>query len=266
MLELTHDQYPSILPLLATSKQPVVPFSVCQGYNPGRVSPTTRPDHAAPGLAILRLPVSGGRAGRGLVPTGPVQPAHRDARPGLGRCRRNRFILAPFSNVWESRIAQFLDGRPHERIYRRRFTFDAARFAAWRDWATHVPPGFEMRRVDVGLARALGGLVTWASIQDFLHHGLGYCLLKDGEIASACTSVFATPSGVEIDVHTAEACRRQGLATAGRAALIASAARRAVAQLGMFLGERRIDGAGTQAGLRLRRIIRSITGKRLPER
>jgi RimJ/RimL family protein N-acetyltransferase len=218
MLELTPNQYPSTLPLLTASKQPIVPFSVCHGYNPGRVfaDHTAQPRSALVWLSCGYLYLFGEPVATptlaGLL-TGTLAPAWQAAG-------ESGFILAPFSTAWGERLAEFLVGQPHERIYRRSFTFDPARFAAHQDWAVRLPPGFEMRRVDENLSRELGGLPTWASVQDFLRLGLGYCLLKDGKIASACTSVFATPNGVEIDVHTDEAYRRQGLATLTAAALV----------------------------------------------
>lgn len=37
MFELDRDRYTAVLPLLADAGQVVVPFAVCEGYQPGRV-------------------------------------------------------------------------------------------------------------------------------------------------------------------------------------------------------------------------------------
>ena len=66
----------------------------------------------------------------------------------------------------------------------------------------------------------LNVLASWASIDDFLSNGLGFAVLDGDQIASACTSVLASRQKMEIDVHTAEAYRGQGLATICASAFI----------------------------------------------
>lgn len=124
------------------------------------------------------------------------------------------FILIPFSEVWDAELHSFLKDREHACIFRSPFKLNAARF--WEQYH-HLPPlpqDFELRRMDQALLRQAGGMPFWASAADFLQGGIGYCILKGNEIASTCTSVFATRAVVEIDVHTAEAYRGQVLAAA----------------------------------------------------
>lgn len=77
-----------------------------------------------------------------------------------------------------------------------------------------------MQRMDEKLVGLIGGMPTWFSPQEFLNRGIDYCLLEGEKLASVCTSVFATRSGIEIDVHTEEAYQRRGFATLTAAALI----------------------------------------------
>lgn len=53
----------------------------------------------------------------------------------------------------------------------------------------------------------------WGSISNFIENGFGYCILHNGKIVSECTSIFASPQTVEIDIATAKDYRGQGLAS-----------------------------------------------------
>lgn len=221
MFELDRNRYAAVLPLLADARQTVVPHAVCEGHQPGRVfaDDDERPAAAWIWLSCGYLFLAGEptelppyAAAAGLL-TGILWPAWQAAgESGL--------VLVPFSAGWESALVEMLQGQPHERIYRRPFVLNRSWSASPGDWAARIPPGLTMRRVDEMLAARLGGMPTWASARDFVAEGIGYCLLDGQEIASACTTVFASRIAIEIDVHTAEPYRRQGLATLTAAALI----------------------------------------------
>jgi RimJ/RimL family protein N-acetyltransferase len=51
----------------------------------------------------------------------------------------------------------------------------------------------------------------WSSIQDVEENGLGFCLLKDGELVSICYAAAISDGLAEVDVITDEAYRGQGL-------------------------------------------------------
>jgi RimJ/RimL family protein N-acetyltransferase len=57
-------------------------------------------------------------------------------------------------------------------------------------------------------------------LDDFLTHGIGFALLQGDQVASACTSVFASQTHVEIDVHTDEKFQHRGFAQLTASALI----------------------------------------------
>ncbi|WP_251553680.1 GNAT family N-acetyltransferase [Neobacillus muris] len=52
----------------------------------------------------------------------------------------------------------------------------------------------------------------WYSLSHFLNHGFGFCLLKDGQIACECISIFPSSEFAEIDIVAQEPFRGMGLA------------------------------------------------------
>ena len=53
----------------------------------------------------------------------------------------------------------------------------------------------------------------WSSADDFIAHGLGVCLVKDGEVVSLCYAAAVADELAEVDVVTDTQFRGQGLAT-----------------------------------------------------
>ena len=81
--------------------------------------------------------------------------------------------------------------------------------------------GFTLTAVDHDLANALiqsadrdfhDFRTAWASPDEFMESGLGYCVKKDGEIASIAFSYLPVSGLLEIGTATAGKFRRQGLA------------------------------------------------------
>jgi len=58
------------------------------------------------------------------------------------------------------------------------------------------------------------------SAEDYAARGLGYCVLRGNEIVCGASSYTIYDGGIEIEIGTKEAYRRQGLATACAAKLI----------------------------------------------
>ena len=222
MIELQPIEFSHVTPLLSGIKQAVLPEAVCAGINPGRVF-ADRGEQ--PRTALIWTPVgyyflagdpaqAADIAGLSQVLTGTFVPASQASG-------ESGFILITSAPAWKEHLPALLPGRQVIEIYRRPFAFDAGRFAAAvGEWRERIPAGFRLQRMDAALAEEAGALASWASLEDFLTHGIGFALLHGAEIASACLSVFASPSRVEIDVHTAEAYQRQGLACLTAAALI----------------------------------------------
>lgn len=90
-----------------------------------------------------------------------------------------------------------------------------------RRYASAVPEGYELVAMDKGLADRLLFAVAFESAEDLLEQGLGFCLLRDGGIASAALSYMSGSPGVDIQINTFdEAQRRKGFATCTGAALV----------------------------------------------
>ena len=221
MIELTLSEFASVLPLVEAIKQKVLPSAICQGINPGRVFV----DRAgAPQVALLWTPVGYYfLAGEPAQAGGLTEISHTLTEifiPASQASGENSFILIPSTAAWKEHLPTLLPGREAIEIYRRPFAFNPAAFAALGDWRVRIPAGLRLQPMDAALAERVGVLASWASVEHFLAHGVGFVLLDGDEIASACLSVFASRQRVEIDVHTAEAYRRQGLASITASALI----------------------------------------------
>ncbi|GAP12552.1 GNAT acetyltransferase [Longilinea arvoryzae] len=216
MHEIPGEQFERVLPLLAGGDwRPVLPEAVCERINPGRVF-VDRAD--APSSAWIWL-ACGYFYLCGQPPADAAQSLadqmNADLVQAWAAVGERGLVLAPLSAGWQAVLEGFLAGKHYAPIYRREYRLNPGRFRP-----SAAPPGFRLRRMDADLLARLGGMTTWRSPADFLAHGLGFCLLDGEEIAAHCASVFASRTRVEIDVHTAEGCRRRGLAHAAASALV----------------------------------------------
>lgn len=90
-----------------------------------------------------------------------------------------------------------------------------------------LPQGFILKPIDEGLYHTLLEL-DWArdfcaqfgSWEKYAAHGCGFVALKEGEIAAGASSYTWYQGGIEIEIDTKEAYRRQGLALCCASALI----------------------------------------------
>jgi GNAT superfamily N-acetyltransferase len=219
MIELAMERYKEILPLLGGLKQAVLPYAVAEGYNPGRVfvddaqNPTTTLIWTPVGYYFLVL-------GRGQNLDDVSQVLTETFIPASKSIGETGFILVAELDDWKEKTAALLKGREVIEIFRRPFLFNADAFKARGDWRTRIPAGFQLKRVDGSLAEKARVLGSWASLDDFISHGIGYALMEGDKIASVCASVFASSQRVEIDVHTEEEYRRRGFASITASALI----------------------------------------------
>lgn len=82
-----------------------------------------------------------------------------------------------------------------------------------------APDGFELQDLTADLISKTEKFAVkldsrfWNSAADFLEHGLGVCLMKDGEIASLCYAATIADGLAEVDVITDPEFRGSGLAT-----------------------------------------------------
>lgn len=89
-----------------------------------------------------------------------------------------------------------------------------------------VPKEYKLLRLDAALADCLlvdmkkaWLLESYASLDDFLRRGIGYVAVHEGNAVASATSAVTSARAIDIDIETAPAHRRMGLATAVGAAL-----------------------------------------------
>lgn len=213
MIELNPSEFPSVLPLLTNSKQEVIPFAICEGINPGRIFVDQKEN-----TQIVMIWTTVGYYFLFGDPSsiGDMAPIKQTLTnvfiPASQALGESGFILIPSSPTWKAMLPTLLPGRMVIEIYRKPFDFDFDSFQNNKYQHSQIPPGFHIQMIDQLTAQKIGVTTSWSSIDDFLTNGIGYVLLKDEEIASSCISVLSSSEKVEMDVHTAENFRRQGLA------------------------------------------------------
>jgi RimJ/RimL family protein N-acetyltransferase len=134
------------------------------------------------------------------------------------------------SEAWRQTLDELFATR-HSRVA---FDFRPSPGCPPSDWRERIPPGFVLRRVDVTLAERLTERIQasmhtprpwfswcWGSIESFLAHGFGFCLIFEQEVASSCVSVAIGGGEAEIQINTYHPrFHRRGLATLTSAAFI----------------------------------------------
>ena len=217
MIELKSENYLNVLPLLKNIKQAVLPYAVCEGYNPGRIFVDDEQD---PQTTMIWTPV-----GYYFLVLGQGQKLDEVANlltetfiPTSKAIGETGFILIAEFDNWKEKTSALLNNRDVIEIFRRPFKFHTERFNA--NWREKIPAGFDLKRVDESLAEQAHILGSWKSLDDFMSHGIGYALMNGDKLASVCSSVFVSSTRVEIDVHTEEEYRRRGFASITASALI----------------------------------------------
>ncbi|MCA1632226.1 MAG: GNAT family N-acetyltransferase [Acidobacteria bacterium] len=143
---------------------------------------------------------------------------------GLAELLNTTGALRPTYLLWyapPARWQQRLDALAPESIRRReraRFEFRRGR-AAWLGETEQCPAGFELKKLDEELVTKTEkfgielGTRFWSSVEDFVEHGLGVCLVKDGEVVSLCYAAAVADGFAEVDVLTDAEHRGRGLAS-----------------------------------------------------
>lgn len=143
-----------------------------------------------------------------------------------------------FSPGWEESVEAILRGKHPMRDERQYFILREPK----HHWRSLLRPGFRLRAVDRELVagEGLGNLEALKeemcserrSVEDFLQHSFGFCLVHGDEIVSWCLSEYNSRRGCEVGIETVEPYRRQGLATVVASAVVEEALRRGLPQVG----------------------------------
>ena len=134
--------------------------------------------------------------------------------------------VTPANDEWR----QVLENEFGERVVFLRFTefsprsLDQNRLA---ELTRSLAAGFELRVVDKELVERLPTdmnneyfFENFASVEDILNRGIGYCVLHQDRIVSAATSMARCRDAIDIEIETAPEYRRRGLATVVGAKLV----------------------------------------------
>lgn len=137
-----------------------------------------------------------------------------------------RFNLQYHPNGWEEKLDAVFADTVVVKDYQHFYRFRRPRV----DWRERLPAGLQLRRVDADLlqqdhrdnvARLRDHAEdSFGSVEAFLEHGFGFCILQGDDIASWCLCDCAIGSRCEIGIHTDPKYRRRGLATAAAAGAV----------------------------------------------
>jgi RimJ/RimL family protein N-acetyltransferase len=139
--------------------------------------------------------------------------------------------LYPDSPAWLEALERRLEAYHPLRLFRSQHRFDRQAFEKHARFLEPLPTEYRQLPIDAGLCEQFRELafayqLLWGGTQGFLAHGFGFCMLADGELASACDSAFCAGGWAEMGVETREAYRRQGLARQVTTAFIHESLRR----------------------------------------
>lgn len=229
MIELEIESYHSARPVFAGLEHCIPVWAVLEGSSPGRV--------LVDSASEPRLGIIWGAWGYYYLGGQPVEVESareirtlldKDLVPASVALGERGLVLYPAPGDCEVLAGEVLSGRSPLQIFRRHFRFNPDQFRISPAWQAQSRTETVLHRIDAALldrpGQALVGELeaTWGSKVSFLQHGLGFCLLSQDELASACYAVFVAGGRAEVSVFTAEVFRRQGLATRVSAAFIDS--------------------------------------------
>ncbi len=222
MIALSAPQYPILGDLFSPLHHHLVIDSVLEGNTPARVFADRLNDPTA-GLIWDRqdaILVAGRLADdlTEIIQNEIVPDARRRWIPALTIYYADEGWVGPLME----RMAAFKPELTGMRFYH----FDRLRV----NWREILPEGYGMRRIDPELlnkadllnAADVAGWVRsfWASDEDFVQKGFGYCAMMEDSIASWCLTVFVARDQRELGVATARDQQGKGLATAVAAAAL----------------------------------------------
>jgi GNAT superfamily N-acetyltransferase len=150
-------------------------------------------------------------------------PTSRDA-DALVRCAPIDWVT-PETDAWRELLLRVFADRIRVTPF---VAFSSASLdvAALERHTRSVEDGYELCRLDAALSHRLLTdmkkawlLESYASLDDFLRRGIGYVAVHEGNVVASATSAVTSARAIDIDIETAPAHRRIGLATAVGAAL-----------------------------------------------
>lgn len=136
-------------------------------------------------------------------------------------CGGTYFLAVVPDETWEMVVENVISHREYEPDYEYYYQFNPELFNTLKSSYRPLPEGYTIKKINAEvihndpnelLPDVLGEF--WYSIDDFLRHGVGYCVLKGERIISACLSCCVNEKDHEISVETYDEDEmNKGLAT-----------------------------------------------------
>ncbi len=204
----------ALAPLFANHKPSMLISAVLEGHLGTALTDDETTPHVAR-LAYADVVIFGGDAhhplARELVETAPMEKG-----------------ILPSPGGWDE-LLQAIHGENIIAAERYAFSAEALDLERLRALRATLPAGYELRRIDLELARQIADnpdlispdhVRNFESPEDFVARGIGFCILRDGCIVSGASSYAICNRGIEIQVNTHAEHQKRGLATAVSAALL----------------------------------------------
>lgn len=235
---LRPDCYAAVRPLFAPMDQHLAALAVLENQAPGNVF-VDQPNEPEAAMVVTgwRYYLAGSPRSSKFN-----QQLHRHFKnhiyPQAVEAGQSAFTLYFPSTDWEPAIASMLHGKYP--IQDGRLYYEMRKPAP--DWRGRVPPGFVMRQLDATLLQETG-LKNYdrlleemqsesPSIEHFLKHCFGFCLVGEGAIAAWCLSEYNLEDRCEVGIETIQPYRRRGFATLTACALIEHARFQEIGRIG----------------------------------
>ena len=217
MVELDSSDYQTVLPLVRKSQIPgysSYAFSVLEGRQKGRVFVDNRGQPRSALIINLAAPsLACGAADKGDL-SGFLQEV-------LARLPEGQVLTFwTTSEEWHTALSALPAFLRHRTV----FAYPSSTPKTAEEHA--LPNGFRLEQIDEVLAQRLQdgldpwGIGVWEGPLGFVRGSVGYCVVQDDKIVSACTAAFIGDGAAEVSIVTDERFRRQGLAATGCRALI----------------------------------------------
>jgi GNAT superfamily N-acetyltransferase len=134
--------------------------------------------------------------------------------------------VTPQNDDWRKLLERQFEGR-FSRVPFTGFSWQAIDVARLAECFAVLPLPFELERIDKELAQRLPSdtgnayfMECFASVDDFLARGIGFCVLHQDRLVSAATSMARSSQAIDIEIETVRDFRNQGLGTAVAARLV----------------------------------------------
>lgn len=136
------------------------------------------------------------------------------------------FIVTPQDETWKEKFTEYF-GEQAQEISFIQFSTKKLDQGNLEAIVEKLPEEYQIVTLDAALApKAMSDLnneyliENFKSPQDFEERGIGFCILKDGQVVCAATSMAKSSTSIDIEIMTHKDFRRKGLATIAGAKLV----------------------------------------------